>query len=59
MQKGAIGQNLGRNIWQHKEPVAMIKALRAIIHEGASVDKAEKIFKDNLTSKDSKHSARK
>ncbi len=47
MQKGAIGQNLGRNIWQHKYPVAMIKALRAIVHDGASVDKAEEIFTEN------------
>jgi putative autoinducer-2 (AI-2) aldolase len=54
MQKGAIGQNLGRNIWQHKEPVAMIKALRAIIHEGASVSKADKVFKENATSTTSK-----
>jgi putative autoinducer-2 (AI-2) aldolase len=44
MQKGAIGVNLGRNIWQHKYPVAMIKALRAVIHDGASVDKAQEIF---------------
>jgi len=47
LQKGAIGQNLGRNIWQHDHPVAMIKALRAIIHEGAGVDEAEVIFQEN------------
>ena len=44
MQKGAIGVNLGRNIWQHSHPVAMMKALRSIIHDGASVDQAEAIF---------------
>jgi putative autoinducer-2 (AI-2) aldolase len=47
IQKGAIGQNLGRNIWQHKHPVAMIKALRTIIHEGANVDQAEEVYKEN------------
>ncbi|MFO8011191.1 MAG: 3-hydroxy-5-phosphonooxypentane-2,4-dione thiolase [Dehalococcoidia bacterium] len=47
IQKGAVGQNLGRNIWQHEHPVAMIKALRAIIHDGASVDEAERIFNEN------------
>lgn len=47
IQKGAIGQNLGRNIWQHQHPVAMIKALRAIIHEGANVDQAESIYNEN------------
>ncbi|MCL0088034.1 hypothetical protein M1N86_01560, partial [Dehalococcoidia bacterium] len=41
MQKGAIGVNLGRNIWQHENPVAMIRALRAIIHDGAGVDEAQ------------------
>jgi putative autoinducer-2 (AI-2) aldolase len=44
MQKGAIGLNLGRNVWQHPHPVAMMKALRAIVHENASSKEAEKIF---------------
>jgi len=45
MQKGAIGINLGRNIWQNEHPVAMIKALRAIVHEKATVKEANEIFK--------------
>lgn len=44
MQKGSIGVNLGRNIWQNEHPVAMIKALRAIIHENATVKQANDIF---------------
>jgi putative autoinducer-2 (AI-2) aldolase len=44
MEKGAIGVNLGRNIWQNDHPVAMIKALRAIIHEKASAKEANEIF---------------
>ena len=44
MEKGAVGVNLGRNIWQHEFPVAMIRSLRAIIHENASVDKAWELF---------------
>lgn len=44
MQKGAIGINLGRNVWQGKHPVAMAKALRAIIHENAEVKEAHDIF---------------
>lgn len=44
MQKGAIGINLGRNIWQNAHPVAMAKALRAIVHEGATPEEAEEIF---------------
>lgn len=44
MQKGAIGLNLGRNVWQHAYPVPMMKALRAIIHEKASAKDAKDIF---------------
>lgn len=44
MQKGAIGVNLGRNIWQNEHPVAMIRALRAIIHENATVKQANDLF---------------
>jgi putative autoinducer-2 (AI-2) aldolase len=45
MKRGAIGVNLGRNVWQSAHPVAMAKALRAIIHENASVKQAQEIFK--------------
>jgi putative autoinducer-2 (AI-2) aldolase len=44
MQKGAIGVNLGRNIWQNDFPVAMIKAIRAIVHENASPKEAQEIY---------------
>ncbi len=44
MQRGAIGLNLGRNVWQHEYPLPMIKALRAIIHEKASIEDAREIF---------------
>lgn len=46
MQKGAIGLNLGRNVWQHDYPVPIMKALRAIIHENASVKDAASIFEN-------------
>jgi putative autoinducer-2 (AI-2) aldolase len=44
MQKGAVGVNLGRNIWQDEHPVAMIKALRAVIHKNATPKEAEEIY---------------
>ncbi len=47
IQRGAIGLNLGRNVWQNPHPVAMMKALRAIVHDNASVDEAEAIFNSN------------
>ncbi len=44
MQRGAVGVNLGRNVWQNQYPVPMAKALRAIIHDGANVKEANEIF---------------
>ncbi len=44
MQKGAIGVNLGRNIWQNPHPVPMIKAIRAIIHDCATPQQAQAIY---------------
>jgi len=44
MQKGAIGINLGRNIWKNDYPVPMIKAMRAIIHKKATPSEALDIF---------------
>ncbi|MBM2825092.1 MAG: fba 1 [Dehalococcoidales bacterium] len=49
MQKGAIGVNLGRNIWQNDYPVAMIQAIRAIIHSNATPKEAQDIY-DSLKS---------
>ena len=44
LQQGAIGVDMGRNIWQNDHPVAMIKAIRAIVHEGATVKEASDVF---------------
>jgi putative autoinducer-2 (AI-2) aldolase len=44
MEKGAIGVNLGRNIWQHEQPVAMVKAIRAIIHDDHDAKEALDVF---------------
>lgn len=42
---GAVGVDMGRNIFQSKNPVGMIKAVKAIVHKGASVKEAYTIFK--------------
>ena len=39
---GAAGIAVGRNVWQHPKPAKIAKALHAIVHEDASVDKAMK-----------------
>lgn len=46
MQKGAIGINLGRNIWQNPHPVAMARALQAIVHKNATAKQAFEMFND-------------
>jgi putative autoinducer-2 (AI-2) aldolase len=50
MQRGAVGINLGRNVWQNPHPVAMARALRAIIHENATPDQAQEIFNETVQS---------
>lgn len=44
LEKGAIGVNLGRNIWQNDFPVAMIKAMRALVHQKANPKEAQEIY---------------
>jgi len=40
MDAGASGIAMGRKIWQSPDPAGMIRALAAIIRQGASVDEA-------------------
>ena len=40
LEDGASGVDMGRNIWQSDNPVAMIKAVRAIVHENSTVKEA-------------------
>lgn len=44
VSRGAAGVDMGRNIWQSDYPVAMIKAVRAIVHQNASPEEAHKLF---------------
>jgi putative autoinducer-2 (AI-2) aldolase len=44
MQKGAIGVNLGRNVWQNPHPMAVMRALNAVIHDGATPKQALDLF---------------
>ena len=43
LQAGGSGISIGRNVFQHPNRVALIKSLRAIVHENATVDEALKI----------------
>ena len=44
IQEGAVGVDMGRNIWQSDYPVAMIRAIRTIVHEKATVEEAYNLF---------------
>ena len=44
IQAGAAGVDMGRNIFQSSNPPAMIKAVRAVVHENATPDEAYEIF---------------
>jgi class I fructose-bisphosphate aldolase len=40
LKAGGRGVSIGRNVFQHENPTAMVKALSAVIHENAPVEKA-------------------
>jgi putative autoinducer-2 (AI-2) aldolase len=44
--KGAVGVDMGRNIFQSDCPVGMIKAVRAVVHYGEKPETALKIYED-------------
>ena len=46
IQKGAIGVNLGRNVWQDPHPLAMMKSLNQVIHGGLTPKQAQKLYDD-------------
>jgi len=46
VDKGAVGVDMGRNIFQSDSPIGMIQAVRAIVHENVSVDEAFEIYKN-------------
>jgi putative autoinducer-2 (AI-2) aldolase len=44
IQRGAVGVDMGRNIWQSEHSVPMIQAVRKIVHENASAKEAHDLF---------------
>ncbi len=51
IQKGAKGIDFGRRVWRHQQPVAMVRALRAVIHDGMQPKEAYKLFQELKGSK--------
>jgi len=44
MDGGGKGIAFGRNIWQHENPEAMVRALAKIIHEDAALEEASRLL---------------
>ncbi len=51
VRRGATGVDMGRNIFQAEDPVAMIKAVRAIVHEDRTVKEAYELLNEAKYSK--------
>lgn len=44
ISKGAAGVDMGRNVFQAEDPVAMIQAIRKVVHEGATAEEAYEYY---------------
>lgn len=51
IQKGAIGVNLGRNIWQDPHPLAMMRAINAVVHDKVKPGQALDLFETIINEK--------
>ena len=45
---GAVGVDMGRNIFQSENPAGMMRAVRAVVHGNASATEANGIYEDTL-----------
>jgi putative autoinducer-2 (AI-2) aldolase len=44
IQQGAQGVDMGRNIFQADDPIAMVQAVKAVVHEGEKPEKALDLY---------------
>jgi putative autoinducer-2 (AI-2) aldolase len=44
IQAGASGVDMGRNIFQSDAPIAMLKAVRKVVHEGSTPAQGLEVF---------------
>ena len=40
VSRGAVGVDMGRNIFQSTDPVGMIRAIRSVVHDKATAEAA-------------------
>ena len=46
IQAGAAGVDMGRNVFQSEKPLAMMKAISAVVHQGLSAQDAFQLYND-------------
>ena len=46
IQAGAAGVDMGRNVFQSAKPLAMMKAISAVVHQGLSAQDAFQLYND-------------
>jgi len=46
LHAGAVGVDMGRNIFQSENPPTMIQAVKAIVHNKATPEEAYQIFQE-------------
>jgi len=46
IDQGAMGVDMGRNIFQSEDPIAMIMAVRSVVHDNATAEDAFQLFND-------------
>lgn len=46
MQAGAAGVDMGRNVFQSEKPLAMMKAISAVVHQGLTAKDAFQLYND-------------
>ncbi|MBN2124462.1 MAG: 3-hydroxy-5-phosphonooxypentane-2,4-dione thiolase [Deltaproteobacteria bacterium] len=51
VQQGAAGVDMGRNIFQSEDPMAMIQAVRAVVHDNETPQKAFELFQTWMNAK--------
>ncbi|MCP3951372.1 MAG: 3-hydroxy-5-phosphonooxypentane-2,4-dione thiolase LsrF, partial [Desulfobacterales bacterium] len=44
VQQGAAGVDMGRNIFQSASPIAMLTAIKAVVHENETPEKALELY---------------
>ena len=52
VREGASGVDMGRNIFQSDAPIAMIKAVRSVVHQNKTPDEAFEIFEQHISDKE-------